>query len=175
VPFVSKATGVQFARIAAQVMGGKKLSDIGVEDEPQVNGVAVKGSGFPVQQVRCGCDSGPGDAIDGRGDGLRRYLSARGIRCNRIFKVGEGRPNIVDALISGEIHLLINTPLGKKSQYDDYAMRRGAIINKTPYCTTLSAASAACDAAIALKSLRKEVMSLQERYASAIAQEKLAV
>ncbi len=100
-------------------------------------------------------------------DGTARFLRARGIPAERIFKVGEARPNLVDAIISGEIALLVNTPLGKKSQYDDYAMRRAAIAHRTPYCTTLSAASAACDAVIALRSLRRRVTSLQERYAGA--------
>src|SRR5690606_19256004 len=100
-------------------------------------------------------------------EGTARYLSARGIPVDRIFKVGEGRPNLVDAMISRGIDLLINTPLGKKSQYDDYAMRRAAIAHKIPYCTTLSAASAACDAVIALRSRRREVRSLQERFSAA--------
>ena len=97
-------------------------------------------------------------------EGTWRYLNARGIPAERIYKVGEGRPNIVDRIISGEVQLLINTPLGKKSQYDDYAMRRAAIVYKVPYCTTLSAASAACDAVIALRSRERDVRSLQERF-----------
>ena len=97
-------------------------------------------------------------------DGTHHYLRARGIPCERVFKVGEGRPNIVDKMISGEISLLINTPLGKKSQHDDYAMRRMAITRKIPYVTTLSAASAACDASIALRSRVREVRSLQDRF-----------
>jgi carbamoyl-phosphate synthase large subunit len=222
VPFVSKATGVQFARVAARVMGGKRLADLGVSDEPPVSGVAVKEAVFPFNKFDVDVILGPemrstgevmgfddsfgmafakaeisaGMSLPSEGvvcvtvndhdkttitpimrrfhdmgfrivatGGTARYLNARGVRADTIFKVGEGRPNIVDALISGEIHLLINTPMGKKSQYDDYAMRRGAIINKTPYCTTISAASAACDAAIALRSLTKTVRSLQERYA----------
>src|SRR5690606_12830426 len=96
-------------------------------------------------------------------EGTWRYLRARGIPAERVFKVGEGRPHIVDQLISGDIDLLINTPLGKKSQYDDYAMRRAAITRKVPYCTTLSAASAAFDAAVALRSRERTVLSLQER------------
>jgi carbamoyl-phosphate synthase large subunit len=99
-------------------------------------------------------------------EGNAKYLRARGIPAERVYKVNEGRPNIVDHLISGEISLLINTPLGKKSQYDDYAMRRAAISYKTPYCTTISAASAAADAATALRSRTREVKSLQERYAA---------
>jgi carbamoyl-phosphate synthase large subunit len=98
-------------------------------------------------------------------EGTHRHLRARGIPADLVFKVGEGRPNIVDMMISGEIHLLINTPLGKKSQFDDYAMRRMAITRKIAYCTTLSAASAAFDAAVALRSRRREVRSLQDRYA----------
>jgi len=98
--------------------------------------------------------------------GTARYLRARGIPVERVFKVGEGRPNLVDLIVSREVDLLINTPLGKKSQYDDYAMRRAAITHKVPYCTTLSAAAAAAEAAIALRSRRREVRSLQERFAA---------
>ncbi|HEX7050018.1 MAG TPA: hypothetical protein VF188_07360, partial [Longimicrobiales bacterium] len=100
-------------------------------------------------------------------EGTCRYVRARGVPAERVFKVGEGRPDIVDRIISGEVGLLINTPLGKKSQHDDYAMRRAAIASKIPYCTTMSAASAACDAVIALRSLRRGVQSLQERFEAA--------
>ena len=62
---------------------------------------------------------------------------------------------------------LINTPLGKQSQYDDYAMRRAAITYGVPYLTTMSATSAAVDALIALRTTRREVRSLQERIESA--------
>jgi carbamoyl-phosphate synthase large subunit len=98
-------------------------------------------------------------------EGTARYLQARGVPAEPIYKVGQGRPDISDGIISGEVQLLINTPLGKKSQYDDYAMRRAAISYKVPYCTTMSAASAAADAATALARRRREVMSLQERFA----------
>jgi carbamoyl-phosphate synthase large subunit len=96
-------------------------------------------------------------------EGTANYLRARGIPCERTFKVNEGRPNIVDRIISGEVALLINTPLGKTSQYDDYAMRRAAIAYKTPYMTTMSAASAAADAILALRSRKREVRSVQDR------------
>jgi carbamoyl-phosphate synthase large subunit len=98
--------------------------------------------------------------------GTARYLRARGVPAEPIFKVGEGRPDISDGIISGEVQLLINTPLGKKSQFDDYAMRRTAIAYKIPYCTTMSAASAASDAVIALTRRRREVRTLQERFGS---------
>jgi carbamoyl-phosphate synthase large subunit len=98
--------------------------------------------------------------------GTQAYLSRLGVPAEMVYKVGEGRPNIVDHIVTGDIALLINTPLGKKSQYDDYAMRRAAITYSVPYLTTMSATSAACDALIALKSRRREVRSIQERIAS---------
>ena len=103
--------------------------------------------------------------------GTASYLRARGIPADPIFKVGEGRPNIVDGIIRGGIQLLINTPLGKKSQFDDFAMRRAAIVYKIPYCTTLSAASAAADAVIALRLRPREVRTLQERFGASEAAE----
>jgi carbamoyl-phosphate synthase large subunit len=98
--------------------------------------------------------------------GTRDYLQRLGVPSRPVFKVREGRPDIVDQMVSGNVALLINTPLGKKSQYDDYAMRRAAITYKVPYLTTMSATSAACDALIALKSRKREVLSIQERIAS---------
>ena len=59
--------------------------------------------------------------------------------------------------------LLINTPLGKKSQYDDYTVRRAAVAFQVPYITTTSAAEAAADAIIALRNRKHEVRSIQER------------
>jgi carbamoyl-phosphate synthase large subunit len=97
--------------------------------------------------------------------GTARYLKKVGIECERVFKVGEGRPNIVDKIVSGEVQLLINTPLGKKSQYDDYAMRRAAITYKVPYLTTMSATSAACQAISEMQTREHSVTSLQERVA----------
>jgi carbamoyl-phosphate synthase large subunit len=96
-------------------------------------------------------------------EGTTRYLRARGIPCQLVLKVHEGRPNIIDLLVSGELQLLINTPLGKHAQYDDYMIRRAAITQGIPYTTTLSAASAAADAIIALRSRRLSVRSLQDR------------
>ncbi|MGD8322630.1 MAG: carbamoyl phosphate synthase large subunit, partial [Gemmatimonadota bacterium] len=98
--------------------------------------------------------------------GTQEYLRRLGLPAERVYKVNEGRPNIVDHIVSGDVRLLINTPLGKASQYDDYAMRRAAIMYKTPYLTTMSATSAACDALIALKTRTHSVRSLQERIAS---------
>ncbi|MBI4521014.1 MAG: carbamoyl phosphate synthase large subunit, partial [Gemmatimonadetes bacterium] len=99
-------------------------------------------------------------------EGTYHYLRRRGIPAESIFKTGEGRPDIVDHLVSGEVQLLVNTPLGKKSQHDDYQMRRAAILHKVPYLTTMSATNAACDAIIALRSRPPKVMTLQERAAA---------
>ncbi|MFN2325792.1 MAG: carbamoyl-phosphate synthase large subunit [Gemmatimonadales bacterium] len=94
--------------------------------------------------------------------GTSKYLRARGIPATPVLKVHEGRPNAIDLMLSGEIHLLINTPLGKLTLQDDYLLRRAALQRRVPYTTTMSAASAACDAITALKSRAGEVRSLQE-------------
>jgi carbamoyl-phosphate synthase large subunit len=222
VPFVSKATGVQLARIAARLMVGDRLADFELPEEIPVGGVAVKEAVFPFNKLEADPLLGPemrstGEAMgfdDSFGmafakaqvsagmslpmegtvvitvndrdkatvtpiarrlsdmgfrlvatEGTARHLRQRGIRCDRVFKVGEARPNMVDHLISGEVALLINTPLGKQSQYDDYSTRRAAIQYGVPYITTMSAASAAADAILALRSRKPEVRSVQERTA----------
>ena len=223
VPFVSKATGVPLARLAARIVTGEKLVDLGVQEEPPVPGVAVKEAVFPFNRFDVDVLLGPemrstgevmgfddsfgmafakaqisaGNPLPEEGtlivtvndndketvipilrrfrdlgfeimatQGTRDYLERLGVPAERVYKVNEGQPNIVDHIITGDIVLLINTPLGKKSQYDDYAMRRAAITHKLPYLTTMSATSAACDAIIALKSRQREVRSVQERIAS---------
>ena len=95
-------------------------------------------------------------------EGTVQYLRARGIPAERVAKVHEGRPNAIDLIVSGEVQLLINTPLGKFTQADDYAIRRAALMHGVPYTTTMSAASAAGDAVIALRSRTGSVRSLQE-------------
>ena len=95
-------------------------------------------------------------------------MQALGLSSRLVYKVGEGRPNIADHILTGDIALLINTPLGKKSRFDDYAMRRAAITHGVPYLTTMSATSAACDALIALRSRERKVCSIQERIASLV-------
>jgi carbamoyl-phosphate synthase large subunit len=225
VPFVSKATGVPLARLAARVMVGDRIRDMGLPEGLPVAGVAVKEAVFPFSrfevdtllgpemrstgevmgfddsfgmafakaQVSAGNElpEAPGTLVVTVNDrdkptvtpilrrfhdmgfeilatrGTHQYLSRLGIPSTRVYKVGEGRPHIVDHIVSGDIHLLINTPLGKKSQYDDYAMRRAAITYGIPYLTTMSATSAACDALIALRSRVHEVRSLQERIEAA--------
>ncbi|HEX5581955.1 MAG TPA: carbamoyl-phosphate synthase large subunit [Gemmatimonadaceae bacterium] len=97
--------------------------------------------------------------------GTARYLRGLGIPCETVLKVHEGRPHGVDLIVNGEIQLLINTPLGKHAQRDDYILRQAAIANKVPYTTTLSGAGAASDAILSLRSRGPSVRSLQEWHA----------
>jgi carbamoyl-phosphate synthase large subunit len=97
--------------------------------------------------------------------GTAKYLRGRGIPTESVLKIYEGRPNGVDLMLNGEIKLMINTPLGKESQRDDYTMRQAAIANHVAYTTTLSAANAACDAILSLRSRAPSVLSLQEWHA----------
>ena len=225
VPFVSKTTGVALASLAAAVMVGKTLDELGLHDDVLQPYVAVKEAVFPFSKLQ-GVDLILGPEMRSTGEvmgiadsfgmafakaqisadgalplegsvfvtvndhdktnlvpiarrfhglgfrvlateGTARYLRARGIPTQRVLKVYEGRPNAIDLLVSGQIQLLINTPLGKLTQQDDYTMRRAALQHRVPYTTTLSAASAACDAIIALRSRTGDVRSLQEWHALA--------
>jgi carbamoyl-phosphate synthase large subunit len=94
--------------------------------------------------------------------GTVAYLRARGVPADHVFKVHEGRPSCLDMLVNGDVHLLINTPLGKHAQVDDYLLRQAAIVQRVAYTTTMSAASAACDAILSLRSRGPRVQSLQE-------------
>ncbi len=94
--------------------------------------------------------------------GTAKHLRGRGIPVETVLKIHEGRPNGIDMMLNGVIKLLINTPLGKESQRDDYTMRQAAIANHVAYTTTLSAANAACDAILSLRSRAPSVLSLQE-------------
>ena len=94
--------------------------------------------------------------------GTATYLRARGIPVSSVFKVHEGRPNCLDMIVNGEVELLVNTPLGKHAQRDDYLLRQAAIRQRIAYTTTMSAASAASDAILSLRSRRPTVRSLQE-------------
>jgi carbamoyl-phosphate synthase large subunit len=224
VPFVSKATGVPLARVAARVLLGEKLDDMDLPDDLPLLNVAVKEAVFPFNKFP---DADPllGPEMRSTGEvmgfadsfglafakaqiaadgslplsgnvvvtvherdkpaatpiirrlhelgfeikataGTARYLSRRGVPCETVLKVHEGRPHILDLLLSGEVQLLVNTPLGKDAQHDDYMIRQAAISRGIPYTTTLSAASAAADAIIALRSRRLSVYSLQERIAA---------
>jgi carbamoyl-phosphate synthase large subunit len=97
--------------------------------------------------------------------GTRQLLGDQGIDSDLILKMHEGRPNIVDGIKNGEIQLVINTPSGKKSQYDDSYIRKAAIKYKVPYITTLSAAIAAVKGMAAYRKGETGVRSLQSYHA----------
>jgi carbamoyl-phosphate synthase large subunit len=75
--------------------------------------------------------------------GTHAYLAEHGVEATPILKLHEGRPNIEDAIKNGEIQLVVNTPAGKSSQFDDSYIRKAAIRYKVPYITTTTAAKAA--------------------------------
>ena len=98
--------------------------------------------------------------------GTATYLKARGIPVSPVLKVHEGRPNCIDLMLDGQVQMLINTPLGKHSQRDDYSMRRAAVSRRVAYTTTMSAASAAADAILSMRLRSPIVRSLQEWHAT---------
>jgi carbamoyl-phosphate synthase large subunit len=96
--------------------------------------------------------------------GTSEYLNLLGIKNQKINKVKEGRPHIIDALKNKEISMIFNTPRGKKSLEDSYAIRRSAIEFSLPYYTTMRGATAACMAIKALKENNLSVNALQDYY-----------
>jgi len=95
-------------------------------------------------------------------EGTHKLLTENGIDAEKILKLHEGRPNILDAIKNEEINLIINTPVGKKSMYDDSYIRKSAIKYKIPYITTISAALAATKGIAAQIANKTGVRSLQE-------------
>lgn len=100
-------------------------------------------------------------------EGTCKIINAAGIPADRIYKIYEGRPNIIDAINNGEIDLIVNSPVGKDSAYDDSYLRKAAVKAKIPYITTVAAAKAA---ATGIKTINEahqarkdsEVKSLQD-------------
>jgi carbamoyl-phosphate synthase large subunit len=238
VPFVSKATGVPLAKVAAGVAMGMSLDELGVSDEVHLPYVAVKEAVFPFSKLP-NVDTLLGPEMRSTGEvmgiaesfgmafakaqigaegalplegavfvtvndndkatvlpiiqrlcelgfkiyatsGTAAYLRDKGIPISEVLKIHEGRPNARDLMVSGTVDLLINTPLGKLTQRDDYEIRRTALQLRLPYITTLSAARAACDAIFAMRRGEPTVRCLQEwhkeiRAAGAVPQDSGAV
>ena len=97
--------------------------------------------------------------------GTAAFLAAHGLAAGVVYKVNEGRPNIADAVVNGRISLVINTPLGRASFFDDRALRRAAMTHGVPCITTLTGASAAVSAIRAMRTEVSEVRALQDYYA----------
>ncbi|MBM3244583.1 MAG: carbamoyl-phosphate synthase large subunit [Candidatus Omnitrophica bacterium] len=95
-------------------------------------------------------------------ENTHRFLAEKGVNSILIKKLHEGRPNIADAIKNREIHLIINTPIGRMSAFDDSYIRMLAIQYKIPYVTTMSAARATVDGIDSVKKKKSEPLSLQE-------------
>jgi carbamoyl-phosphate synthase large subunit len=222
VPFVSKATGVPLARIAALVMAGRKLKDFELPEDlavgryfyvkspvfpfvkfagvdpvlgpemhstGEVMGVgesfgeayakAMMGAGLELPQTGTAFIS-VNDGDKGQAAVLARKLSRLGFKLiatlntaarlrevglsvENVFKVNEGRPNVVDFIKRGEIDLIINTPLGRVSHFDEQAIRRAALQYNVPCVTTMTGAQAMVEA-ITARERKTEITvhSLQE-------------
>ena len=98
-------------------------------------------------------------------EGTRRFLEEKGIDSTPIQKLREGRPNIADALVNGELQLVINTPRGRSSKLDDSYIRLTAIQHKIPYVTTMAAAQASVAGIEAVRQAEPQVRALQDYYA----------
>jgi carbamoyl-phosphate synthase large subunit len=97
--------------------------------------------------------------------GTQRYLVEQGIQAEKVNKVAEGRPHIVDAIKNGDIQLVFNTTEGATALADSRSLRRAALLHKVPYYTTLSGAVAAAQGIKAYLGGDLEVRTLQSYFA----------
>ncbi len=109
--------------------------------------------------------SGLGFKIQATG-GTARYMSENGVPTEKINKVSEGRPHVVDAIKNGSIHLVFNTTEGAQALSDSRSLRRAALLHKAPYYTTLAGAVAAAEGVRAYVGGDLEVRALQDYFAS---------
>ena len=225
VPFVSKATGVALAKLAALCMAGKTLAELGAPRELVPTCVAVKESVFPFARF-AGVDVILGPEMKSTGEvmglgpdfatafaksqlaagvrfpppgspvflsvkdddkpwvvdlarrllklgypllatgGTHAYLREKKVVTERVLKVAEGRPHVVDRLIDGKVALVINTTAGKQELADSFAIRREALMHSVPYFTTVQAARMAVGALEAISQGRIEYRALQELLAA---------
>ncbi len=96
--------------------------------------------------------------------GTQRYLAEAGLPVERVNKVAEGRPHIVDRIIDGDVTLIFNTTEGWQSLKDSQSIRGSALSGKVPYYTTAAASLAAAEAIAAMQNTSLEVRSLQDYY-----------
>ena len=99
--------------------------------------------------------------------GTAAFLRAHGLDAEVVFKVNEGRPSLADEIVNRRIAMVINTPLGRESFFDDKAVRRAAMMNAVPCITTITGAAAAVEAIRALRQEGLSVRSLQDYHAPA--------
>jgi carbamoyl-phosphate synthase large subunit len=234
VPYVSKATGVPMAKIAARLMTGRKLREFLPENIERVadldtgHNYYVKSPVFPWSKFP-GVDTVLGPEMKSTGEvmgvadnfgeafakaqlsagqrlpvqgcvfisvtdhdkaavaevarkfvdlgfklvathGTADVLEGAGLTTDRVFKVKEGRPNVVDLIKGERIQLIINTPHGPDPYFDEKAIRRAAVIAHIPTITTLAAARAAAEGIAALQRGEIHVQALQHLHAERTAQ-----
>src|SRR4051794_23559277 len=225
VPYLSKATGVPLAKVAARVMIGRTLAQLGLTEDLEVSGFFVKTPVFPFVRFP-GVDTILGPEMKSTGEvmggastfgsafakaqlaagvklpvegtafisvnnhdkpavvqiardlselgfkllatrGTANYLRAHKLDVDIVFKVNEGRPHVGDEILNNKIHLVINTPLGRESFFDDRTVRRIAMMHAVPSIPTLTGAAAAVNAIKALRTEGLTVRTLQEYHAEA--------
>jgi carbamoyl-phosphate synthase large subunit len=227
VPFISKATGVPLAKVAARIMAGRPLAEQGLTEDLRVDRFFVKACVFPFLKFP-GVDTLLGPEMKSTGEvmgisedfgiafakaviaaggsipasgavfisvndhdkggvlpharamaalgfrivatrGTAEFLARAGVPVEPVYKVNEGRPNIVDRIKSGEIDLVFNTPLGRESFFDDGVIRKTATLHGVPCITTLTGAAATVQAIRALRArgYTADILSLQELHAIA--------
>jgi carbamoyl-phosphate synthase large subunit len=222
VPFVSKAIGVPLAKLAAKVMAGQSLKQLGFTEEIWPHYWAVKESVFPFNRFHgqdillspemrstgevMGLDADLGVAyaksqmaagaslpLKGRvfisvsdahkqhvgevgklfadlgfelvsTSGTATMLEQAGLKVERVFKLSEGRPNMIDYLKNREIQLVINTPSGQTPREDEVKIRTTAVYTNTPIMTTLSGAKAAAAGIASLRRSGYNVKTIQEYF-----------
>ena len=229
VPFISKATGVPIAKIAARVMAGRSLGEQGIREDLAVSRFFVKVPVFPFLKFP-GVDPLLGPEMKSTGEvmgisedfgiafakayaaaggtiptegtvfisvndydkggvlpharslaamgfhiiatrGTADFLHRGGVAAEPVSKVNEGRPNVVDLLKSGNVDLVLNTPLGRESFFDDGAIRKTATQQGVLCVTTLTGAAATVQAIRALRTrgITAGIVSLQEIHAESSA------
>jgi len=224
VPFVSKAIGKPLAKLAAKIMAGKTLKELGFTDEVVPKHYSVKEAVFPFikfpgvdiilgPEMRStgevmGIDADLGIAyaksqmsaqpplptkgnifislkdadkeasVDIAKDfvemgftihatsGTAKILKAAGVPVKQLFKLQEGRPNVLDLIKNGEMHFIINTPSGQQPRKDEVIIRSAAVAARVATMTTLRGARASAAAIRALQQSGYSVKSIQEYHAS---------
>ena len=219
VPLVSKVCNISMARLATQVMLGRKLKELKLQRK-QIKHFGVKEAVFPFNMFpevdpilgpemrSTGEVLGLADSFGlafskaeeaagmklptsgsvlitvSKGDrkkalevarefqklgfnilsteGCGRYFAEQGLQTETVFKIYQGRPHIIDRIKNNEIKLIINTPSGRQSEYDDSYIRKAAVHYKIPYITTMAAAIATTKGIRAIIGGKSEVRSLQE-------------
>ena len=151
---IAKTTGEAFfkAEEAAKAelsLGGTALLSVNEKDKPEIVEVArsLANDGFKLIATGRTCD----------------LIAEAGIPVEKVKKLYEGRPNILDLITNGKIDLIVNSPIGKASIHDDSYLRKAAIKHKIPYITTIAAAKAAAEGIAQINGCGSgEVKSLQE-------------